>query len=177
MSPTPSGNERQVHAYNRMMERVKAALERNEQKSLAALQQVIDATKDKAVELGELSREEADRIGGYLRRDLEDAGEYLAESGNELESWLHFDIELVEDRLWEAFTAAADQTKLAFLELEEQARLASEYRTGELTSMGTLQCENCGELLHFHRTGPIPPCPQCRYTRFVRKPHRTGEPK
>lgn len=172
MSPSPSGNEKQVRAYNRMMERVKSSLERSEQKTLAALQHSVDAAKDQAVELGELTREEADLIGAYLRRDLEDAGEYLAETGHELESWLQFDIELVEDRLWEAFTAAADQTKLAFLELEEQARLASEYRTGEVTGMGTLQCVNCGELLRFHAPGPIPPCPQCGETRFARKPRR-----
>lgn len=168
MSPTPAGNEKLVHAYNRMMERVKTLLEKSEDKSLAALERSVNLAKDKAVELGELSREEAERIGAYLRRDLEDAGAYLASSGNELESWLHFDIELVEERLWEAFTAAADQTKLAFLELAEQARRASEYNTGDVTAVGTLQCENCGELLHLHATGPIPPCPHCGHTRFIR---------
>lgn len=173
MVTTRSDNEHRVRAYNRMMERVKASLEQNEKKTLGVLQRSIDAAKDKAVELGDLTREEADRIGSYLRRDLEDAGAYLADSGAELESWLQFDIELVEDRLWDAFTAAADQTKLALLELQERARLASEYRTGEVTTVGTLQCENCGELLHFHTTGPIPPCPKCGETRFARAPRRS----
>ncbi|MEJ2554264.1 MAG: zinc ribbon-containing protein, partial [Gammaproteobacteria bacterium] len=124
--------------------------------------------KEKAVELGELSREEAERIGDYLRRDLEDAGEYLADTGSELSSWLHFDVELVEDRLWEAFTAAADQTKLAYLELAQRAQRASEFHTGEVTTVGTLRCSSCGELLHFHGTGHIPPCPKCHSTRFTR---------
>lgn len=171
MSPN-AGNEKLVRAYNRMMERVKALLEQSEKKTLSALERSVEIAQDKAVELGELSREEANRVGSYLRRDLEDAGEYLADSGDELESWLHFDIELVEERLWEAFTAAADQTKLAYLELAQRARRASEYRTGDVTTMGTLQCQNCGELLHFHATGPIPPCPQCGETRFARKPRR-----
>jgi Na+/phosphate symporter len=169
---SPTNSEKLVHAYNRMMERVKDALKQTEKNTLSALHYNIDLAKEKAVELGELSREEAARLADYLRRDLEDAGEYLADSGSELSSWLHFDVELVEDRLWEVFTAAADQTKLAYLDLEERAQRASEYHTGELTTVGTLRCSACGELLHFHGTGHIPPCPKCHATRFTRT--RTG---
>lgn len=172
MSPI-SGSEKLVHAYNRMMERVKDLLQRSENKTLATLAHSVERAKDKAVELGELSREEAERIGDYLRRDLEDAGEYLADTGEALSTWLQFDLELVEDRLWEAFTAAADQTKLAYLELAQRAQRASEYHTGDITTMGTLQCTQCGELLHFHATGHIPPCPRCHNTRFVRKPRQS----
>jgi predicted RNA-binding Zn-ribbon protein involved in translation (DUF1610 family) len=171
-APMPS-SEKLVHAYNRMMERVKDLSQKAEKKTLAALQHSVDLAKDKAVEMGELSREEAERIGNYLRRDLEDAGEYLADTGKELSAWLQFDIELVEDRLWEAFTAAADQSKLAFLELAQRAQRASQYHTGEVTTIGTLQCTACGEILHFHATGHIPPCPRCKQTVFVRyrRPH------
>jgi len=170
MTSIPSQDgEKAVHAYNRMMERVKSFLEKSEKKTLTALQHGVEAAKDKAVEVGELSREEAERIGDYLRRDLEDAGEYLANTGEELSDWLHFDLELVEDRLWEMFTAAADQTKLAFLDLARRAQRASEFHTGEITTVGTLQCSGCGELLHFHATAHIPPCPRCRQTVFVRR--------
>ncbi|MEJ2564396.1 MAG: zinc ribbon-containing protein [Gammaproteobacteria bacterium] len=169
MTASPASHGKKlVHAYNRMMERVKDALKHSDKNTLAALQYNIDLAKEKAVELGELSREEAERIGDYLRRDLEDAGEYLADTGSELSSWLHFDVELVEDRLWEAFTAAADQTKLAYLELAQRAQRASEFHTGEVTTVGTLRCSSCGELLHFHGTGHIPPCPKCHSTRFTR---------
>ena len=78
----PSHGEKSVHAYNRMMERVKDALKQTEKNTMEALRYNIDLAKEKAVELGELSREEAARIGDYLRRDLEDAGEYLADSGS-----------------------------------------------------------------------------------------------
>jgi len=172
-SPTAPNSEKLVHGYNRMMERVKDALRETEHNTLAALQYNIDLAKEKAVELGELSREEAVRLGNYLRRDLEDAGEYLADSGAELGSWLHFDVELVEDRLWEVFTAAADQTKLAYLNLAQRAQRASEYHTGELTTVGSLRCSACGELLHFHGTGHIPPCPKCHSTRFTRSARKS----
>jgi NADH pyrophosphatase NudC (nudix superfamily) len=170
MSPTtPPRDEKLVHGYNRMMERVKDALKQTEKYTLSALHHNIELAKEKAVELGELSREEAVRVGDYLRRDLEDAGEYLADSGDDLGSWLRFDVELVEERLWEAFTAAADQTKLAYLQLAQRAQRASEYHTGELTTVGSLYCSACGEPLHFHGTGHIPPCPKCHNTHFTRE--------
>ena len=169
MSATPPAKgEKSTHAYNKMMERVKDALKQTQNNTLAALRHSIDLAREKAVELGELSREEAMRIGDYLRRDLEDAGEYLADSGAELGSWLHFDVELVEERLWEVFSAAADQTKLAYLDLAQRAQRASEYHTGELTTVGSLRCSACGELLHFHGTGHIPPCPKCHGSRYTR---------
>ena len=161
-------NERLIHAYNRMMERVKAALEQAERKTIPALEHSIEKAKTKAMDLGELTREEADRIGEYLKRDLRDVGEFLADTGGELRDWLHFDIELIEDRLLDMFAAAADKTRLELLAIEDRAARASQYRTGEITTLGTLECTDCGELLHFYGTGHIPPCPKCRNTVFVR---------
>ena len=52
-----------------------------------------------------------------------------------------------------------DDSLQEILKLKEQA---PEYRTGEITGPGTLLCSECGEQLHFHRPGHIPPCPKCR---------------
>lgn len=161
-------DETRLHAYNRMMERVRGRLRNTEHKTVAALHAAIDDAKATAVELGELTRDEAELLGAYLRRDLEDAGDYLAKTGTELGGWLQFDIALIESGLREMFIEAADQTKLALLELAERAREASIYRTGEITGVGTLRCSGCGTLLHFHATTHIPPCPKCHGTVFDR---------
>ncbi len=162
-------NEKRVHAYNTMMERVKETLGKAEQAAEPRLRQAIATAEEKAIELGELSREEALQIGDYLRRDLQDAGEYLAgPEALELKDWLRFDIELIENRLLEMFLSVADQAKLDMLEFEEQLAEATEYRTGEITGPGTLTCMDCGEVLHFHQAGHIPPCPKCRGSYFIR---------
>ena len=167
-TPHPSQGEKLLHAYNRMMERVTALLDKAEEATAPLLKSSIDKAKDTAVELGELTRDEAELIGAYLRRDLEDAGDYLAETGDELKHWFHFDMALIEDRLLEMFSAAADQTKLALLQLARRAQRAAEYHSGEITTVGTLRCKACGELLHFHATGHIPPCPKCHGSVFER---------
>ena len=86
-----AGGARQVQAYQRMMERVKARIEELEQAEKAAfpiLSASIEHAAEKAVELGEITREEAQLIGSYLRRDLEDAGQYLTTTGRDLRAWL-----------------------------------------------------------------------------------------
>ncbi|HHM04605.1 MAG TPA: hypothetical protein ENJ19_02535 [Gammaproteobacteria bacterium] len=167
--PNPAHHEKLVQAYNRMLEHVKDKLSQVEHQSADALHHAVAHAKEKTLELGELTREEIDKLGDYLRRDLEDAGEYLADTGKELKEWFEFDVTLIESWLLEAFTEAADQTRLALLALEQQARRASEYHTGEITGVGTLVCQSCGERLHFHHTGRIPPCPKCHGTMFKRR--------
>ena len=169
MSEEQQQNERRVHAYNRMMERVKTALPKvGTEGDNSAFIKALNKARDKAVEAGELTREEAEQIGGYLKRDLEDAGVYLAEGGQELSDWLHFDLELIEDRLAELFEGVADRTRVDLALLAEHARHADEYYTGEVTGPGTLECTACNKHMQFRKVGHIPPCPSCHATSFIR---------
>lgn len=162
-------DRRLITAYQRMLERLRH--EGAGQGGQARLSRLLDAAKDRAVELGELSREEAERIGAYLRRDIEDAAAFLAgERDSELLDWLRLDLAIVEKNLLDLFSSVADRTRLEWLELEMQARTAdaAEYRTGQITGIGTLECPSCHHTLRFHAIGRIPPCPGCHGTVFVR---------
>lgn len=163
-----SPEEKQVKAYNRMLERVKTFIDEADKEYTPKIQYGIEEAKEKATELGELSREEAEKIGSYLRRDLLDAAQFLATTDGEFAKWLKFDIELIEDRFAELFPLVADQTWLELDLLAERARRNGVWHTGEVTGIGSLQCEKCGEALHFHKTGHIPPCPKCNGTSFHR---------
>jgi predicted nucleic acid-binding Zn-ribbon protein len=176
MTEEQQKNERRVRAYNRMMERVKAAVEEAGHDTLRA----IDAAKEKAIELDELTREEAERIAAYLRRDLQDAGEFLANrERSEFSQWLHFDLELMEENILNAFLSVADQTKVEWERLAENALHADDYFTGEVIGMGTLECVACGKHMHFKQASPIPPCPACHGTAFrrVRAADEADEPE
>jgi D-serine deaminase-like pyridoxal phosphate-dependent protein len=163
------GGEHHIHAYNRMLEHIKHLGDRAERHARPALRHLIDAAELKMIELNELTREEAVKIGAFIERDIGHAAAYLNRPENrELIDWLKFDVGLIEARLLELFTGVADRTRVELLALEQQARRASEYHTGEITGIGTLRCTACGELLHFHATSHIPPCPKCRETVFVR---------
>lgn len=160
--------EQYVPAYDRMMERVKAGLEKAEHNTLEPLEHALQTAREKAVELGELSREEADRISHYVRRDLYDLGEFLDRTGSEMSSWFYMDMELIEARVLDLLSGVADQTRVELARLADNAELASHYHTGEVTAPGTLECTACGEHLKFRRTARIPPCPKCHASDFRR---------
>lgn len=171
MSNEQHDKEKLVHGYDRMLERVKSAIEAAEHEQPPSVAQLIGRAKEKAVEFGELTRDEAEKVGRYLKRDVEHAGDFLSRAQtSELLDWLRLDIQLVEQRLLELMTSVADRTKVELIELQRQAEHASEYHTGEVIGIGTLICSSCGQEVHFHATGHIPPCPKCHGSVFVRAP-------
>ena len=169
MTDEKSTREKWLRAYDDMMVRVKTAIEEAEENTLPAIRRHIAKARDTAIELEELTRDEAERIAFFLERDLIDAGKHMAESGHELGDWLRFDIGLIEDRLLDALLKAADHTRLDMLQFEEDLEEGPSYNTGEVTGPGTLECVSCGADIRFHATGYIPECPNCGHTVFRRK--------
>jgi len=149
-------------AYHRMLERIREL----DQKTI---QEALEDAKETAEELGELSRDEAENVAEFIKRDLQHAAEFLNEGGRFLKEWLQFDLMLVEDKLWELFSQAADRTRVELVEFQQWLELGPEYHSGEVIGIGTLQCKACGQLLHFHKVSHIPPCPKCHETDFLRE--------
>jgi len=132
-----------VDAYDKMMGRINGVIASAEQHALPTLQNNINKAKQQAIELKEVSKDEADKIASYLQRDIHLAAEYLEQSGENFSTWFNFDIELIEARLLEAFSNVADKTRLELAQLAEQAKQAQQYHTGEITAIGTLTCTAC----------------------------------
>ncbi|MEN8129486.1 MAG: zinc ribbon-containing protein [Pseudomonadota bacterium] len=160
--------ERLIQAYDRMMERVRHALDTAEHKTVPPLEHAIQIAREKAVELGEISREEAEKVGQYLQRDIHEFAEHLNDTGSELKSWFHMDMELIEAKVVDLISQVADQTRVELAQLAVSARSPRLYHCGEISAPGTLECRACGELIRFRKTGHIPPCPKCHGTEYVR---------
>jgi len=157
-----------IHAYDNMMENLHALIEQSEE-GTENVQDMLKKARDQIADTDNVTREEADKISHYLKRDLHNASEYLGDNRRDLADWLHMDLELIEWNILDLFLQVADNTKLDLLLLEENAKHVNEYHTGEITGAGLLVCSNCQEELHFKKTGHIPPCPKCHGTDFSRK--------
>ncbi len=118
--------------------------------------------------LGQVSDRDSDRLGQFVQRDLTEAAHYLSKTGQELSTWLGFEEALIESTFWRLFSEAADQTTTELADIALQAAHA-DYHTGEIAGLGTLTCDSCGEKLHFHKPGHLPPCPKCHSTHFHRQ--------
>jgi len=165
--------DRLVAAYESMLQRVHEAADGAESKTVPWLRETLSNARERAVELEELTREEADRVSSYVERDLHEAASFIAETGQEFRDWVSFDWRLMQSHMLDMFAGMADQTSQALNQFAAQAREAGLYRTGEITAPGVFECTSCGEVLRQQRTGHIPPCPKCQATAFRRK---TGDP-
>lgn len=156
-------------AYETMLERSATEFRKLEKKTGPALHSLIDKAKAKAVELGELTEDEAAHLAEYLKRDLSDASFYISEHGRELKDWLGFEDSLIAAELLDVFLQAANPSTVDMNELKLELAAQSIYKTGEVTGPGALVCDECDEVLHFHKAGRIPPCPKCHKSSFHRQ--------
>jgi len=161
-----SGNV-QIDQHEKLLARAVEGLQTGEKKSLSLIHRLVDDARDRAVRLKEVTSEEAEELATHLKRDLTQAASYLSTTGRELKDWLGFDVTLLESAFLEPLLEAADPTTVELLTLKEQAELAP-CHSGQITTPGTLECDKCGEKLHFYKSGKIPPCPRCHATGFHR---------
>lgn len=167
--------ERLVSAYETMLERVHNAADTAERKTLPWLRETLGDARERAVELGELTREEADKVSRYVERDVREAAGFIADTGQEFRDWWAFDKALIQDRLLEMLSGMADATSRALQDIAERAREASTYRSGEISAPGTLRCVACGHLLRLERAAEIPVCPDCQGKVFKRSVSSASE--
>ena len=157
-----------ANAYEKMFESVAKGFHNAEKKSAELLHELIDKAKDEAVELEEVSREDAEKLSTYVKRDLGEAASHMSISGQELKDWLGFETTLLENEFVDQLLKLADPTEVELFKLKLDAQQTPTYHTGEITGPGTLLCDQCGEKLHFYRAGKIPPCPKCHATNYHR---------
>jgi hypothetical protein len=155
--------------YEKMYESVAENFHKAEEKSGPILHKLVDEAREEVVKLKDISEEGGEKLAQWLRRDLDDAVNYMAETGDELKDWLGFEISLLESRFIDLLLNAADKTTLKLIQMKEDAEKNATYYTDEITGPGTLNCTACGEKLHFYKSGKVPPCPKCHTTVFQRK--------
>jgi polyhydroxyalkanoate synthesis regulator phasin len=174
--PPENVQDKLVGAYEELLRRTQETLASTQKESVPRFRELLEKARDNMVDLGELTREEAHKVSDYLRRDVEDAASYIAETGQDLRDWWRFDLELIEQRMMDMFARAADQTSLQLAAWAENARQLTLYQAGEVTGPGTLVCDRCGAKTHFVQAGRIPICADCGNYTFKRedKPKERG---
>ncbi len=157
-----------AEVYEKMYEDIVLKVHQLDDKSTPVLQTLIEESKANVAKFQTLSKEEANLVAEGLKRDMEDMSTYLSESEHQLEDWLGFETALIKQTLLEQILLAADKTTVQLLALNDRFERNSIYKTGEIKGPGTLCCDKCGEILHFHKAGKVPPCPKCHSTDYHR---------
>ncbi len=130
----------------------------------------LELAEKKAIEISDMTQDEINHVSQFLLRDIDHAAHYINDEKNpdSLSEWLKFDIELIENFAWDAFSNLADKTRLELNKLESQAKQFKTYQSGEITGPGTFACQDCNKQIAFKSTSTIPECPQCKGKSFNR---------
>lgn len=164
----PELTDKLAAAYDRILERSRESMNGLREQADDALHRALETAREKAVELGELGRDEAERLHDWVVRDLHAAASGLAERERDLADWLRLDLLLVEKEALDRYTSLTERARAELRHLRKTAARYSEWHTGEITGLGTLRCTHCDKEIHFHSTGRVPPCPNCHGTQFRR---------
>ena len=164
MSHLPSN--RLIEAYNQMMVSIRSAFESADDEM--SLSKAMSMARDEITHISDVTQDEAEEISNFIKRDINDAAEYMMETSSEFSDWLMLDIEVIERKLIDLFLSVADKTRLELEQFGVQNRELSLYYSGEITGPGTLQCNSCGHRVAFTTTSQIGKCTECGHTTFKR---------
>lgn len=124
----------------------------------------LEKAHEQMTALGEFSAEQGEVLKQYLARDLDQTISDAQHLGEEAKERLH-PARLGAGAL-SSLATVLELTSNALHSLSDKAKEKLTYKTGEVTSAGTLTCQACGQKVHLKETGHVPPCPKCNGTLF-----------
>lgn len=158
MTEKQDNNEHQdVGLYEKLAARTAELLEEGKK----TLDEALKKAKDELSKAGDFSTEQMDKVAAYVKRDVADNAEKATEAVKKA-----VDPQRVAAGAQSIFARILNSAADALSDLAEKAEKHVEFKTGEVTSSGTLTCKECDAEMHMKATGRIPPCPKCRKTVF-----------
>jgi Zn finger protein HypA/HybF involved in hydrogenase expression len=149
--------QEEVGLYEKLASRTADLLEEGRK----TFDEALKRAKEELSAAGDFSRERADKLGEYVRRDLKANADKATEAVKKavIPQRVAAGVQSTFSRI---LTSAAE----TLTELAERSEKSLEYKTGEITSPGTLTCKDCDAEMHMTKTTRIPPCPKCHKTIF-----------
>jgi len=149
--------QEEVGLYEKLASRTADLLEEGRK----TFDEALKKAKEELSSAGDFSREQADKLGEYVRRDLKENAEKAKDAVKKAVEPLR-----VAAGVQSAFTRILTTAAETLTELAERSEKSLEFKTGEITSPGTLTCKDCDAEMHMKKTTRIPPCPKCHKTIF-----------
>lgn len=163
-APASESSGKQLDLYDRFAERSSEIFESGKEKGRDAWERAMELARQQLTAAGEFTAAQGEVFKHYLQRDLEQTATDMRQLGED-----------AKDALQPTRLGAGALSSLAKLmhatgslmtAWSARAEAALEYKTGEITSAGTLTCVSCGQNIHLHKTSIVPPCATCHATRF-----------
>lgn len=158
--PEERAEQQEVRFYEKLAARTAELLESGRK----SLDEALKKASEELAAAGDFSREQADKISSYVRRDLAQLAEQADKARTAVKQAA--DPQRVAAGMQSVLSRILRGAAETLGELAARTEQQLERRTGEVTSPGTLKCRECGAEMRFTATVRIPPCPKCHQTRF-----------
>ena len=156
--------EENARLYDKFADRAQELFRASRDKSREAIEAAVEKARRQFTESGVFSSERGKAFKEYFLNDFDRLVEYSRDFGEEAKE------KLEPARLGTgALSSLSNFLHMAGDAIQELARKTDKVlscKTGEVTSAGSLTCENCGKTMRLKKTGHIPPCPECTGTHF-----------
>ncbi|MFK5926261.1 MAG: hypothetical protein QM483_06500 [Desulfuromusa sp.] len=113
---------------------------------------------------GNFTREQAEKVSTFIKRDIQHTVETAGKGKETVKEAV--DPKRIAAGAQSIFSKILSNTAETLSDWSKKTEQQLEYKTGEVTSPGTLTCKKCGEEIHMKKTGKIPPCPKCHHTLY-----------
>ncbi|NDP46913.1 MAG: zinc ribbon-containing protein [Sulfuriferula multivorans] len=164
MENTEQEKATMAQQYDKLASKFKERYLAGKERGREAMAVALEKSHEQMAALGEFSAEHGAELKKYMARDMDQTMADAQNLGEEAKERLN------PGRLGAgalaSLAAVLESTGNALQSLSEKTREKLTYKTGEITSAGTLTCQACGEAMRLKETGYIPPCPKCSATLF-----------
>lgn len=164
MENNEQNKDRLAEQYDKLAGKFKELYLAGKERGRESMSVALDKAHEQLTALGEFSAERGQELKQYLARDLDQTISDAQHLGEEAKDRLN------PSRLGagalSSLATALDLASNALHSLSDKTKKTLVYKTGEITSAGTLTCQACGQKVHLKETGHVPPCPKCNGTLF-----------
>jgi|GEM_PF-99761 len=159
-----SGEHEEADQYDLLAARFKELFESGAERSSEFAREALERARVQLTAAGKFSESQGQRLKEFMERDLGFTADAFRNLGDEARR--RFDPSRLSAGALASLTSLLNSAGSALSAIAHRAGKALDYRSGEVTSAGTLTCVACGHEMHFKKTGRIPPCPKCHATEF-----------
>jgi len=156
--------EKEIGHYEKMARRVKELIEETKEKTSSTVGAAIEKAKEEMVVAGEFTHERGERLKAFMERDLQVTSRFASQAGSAAKEVL--EPHRVAAGLQSTLATILETVGEKFEEWGRKLEADLDFKTGEITTPGTLRCKKCGATVQMKHTGHIPPCPKCTASEF-----------
>ncbi len=166
MDNNDQDKDKLARQYDMLASKFHELYEAGKERGRESMSVALEKANEQMTALGEFSAEQGEILKQHLARDLDQTISHAQQLGEEAKE--RFNPARLGAGALASLSTVLQLAGDALRSMGDKTKEALTYKTGEMTTAGTLTCQACGQKVHLKKTGHVPPCPKCSGTLFYK---------